>query len=51
MCNLARYGVQVLERANKNEYGLAAGVWAKGGWHSRAPLTVMCHHWSTWYDG
>ena len=25
--------LQVLERANKSEYGLAAGIWAKGGWH------------------
>jgi hypothetical protein len=36
MCNPVSHVPQVLERANKNEYGLAAGVWAKGGWCSAA---------------
>ena len=36
MCNTVWSLSQVLERANKNEYGLAAGVWAKGGCCSAA---------------
>ena len=34
ICNQTWRVLQVLERANKNEYGLAAGVWAKGEFHS-----------------
>lgn len=39
--------LQVLERANANEYGLAAGVWAKGEF---APSCCCEHGVNMWWS-